>query len=328
MSSFSPEPPLSIIIAVVGGKQSLFQCLSALYVQAAEVEAELIVPFDSLTTDVLQLAENFPNVRFVESDTAGSLARQSPELSRHCHYDRRRAVGLASANGAVIAMTEDHAIPASDWCKQILLAHEEIKDAGVIGGAIENKVDRPLNWAWYYSDFGRYGSPLGPQNAEYVSDVNVSYKREAIMSVKDLWETAFHETTVHWALGGNGDALILDPRLVVFQNRRSSSIGSALRERVEWGRAFAETRVGTIGKLSRWMFALGCSFLPFVLYSRAIKHMIRHERSFWFVLRISPALLLLLVFWSLGEATGYLNFPRSTDRSSIPSLDTSIPNSL
>ena len=327
MSSNRPEFPLSIIITVVGGKQSLLQCLNVLYPQAEDVGAELIVPLDRWTTDVLQLAEDFPNIKFVDAGVASSVPSASSKAFRHSNFDLRRAAGLSSAGGAVIAMTEDYAIPGPDWCRQILEAHDEMKDSGVIGGAIENKVDRTLNWVWYYSDFGRYGRPFVQQEVEYVSDVNVSYKREAIMSVKDLWETAFHETTVHWSLNRSGVRMLLDPRFVVFQNRPSTSICIALRERVEWGRAFAETRIGEIGTLKRLLFAVGCSLLPLVLYSRAIKHMIRHDRSWGFMVQISPVLLLLLLFWSVGEAVGYLNFPRSSDRTSLGAFDASVSSS-
>ena len=40
----------------------------------------------------------------------------------------------------------------------MVVAHREYYAA--IGGAIENGVDRPLNWAVYYSDFGRYQNPF------------------------------------------------------------------------------------------------------------------------------------------------------------------------
>jgi len=313
---------------VVSGKKSLSECLSALYRQAADVGAELIVPFDRWTTDVLELKDEFPNVRFVEAGSTGSMLPESAEAFRHCHYDLRRSAGLSNAAGAIIAMTEDHGVPAPDWCRLMLAAHTELKDAGVIGGALENRVDKTLNWAWYYCDFGRYGRPLESQTVEYVSDVNVSYKREAIMTMKDLWETAFHETTVHWALNRRGVRIRLDPSFVIFQNRPALSIGAALRERVEWGRAFAETRAVEIGILKRSLFAIGCLLLPLVLFSRAIKNMIRHDRSLWFMLKISPVVFLLLIFWSIGEAMGYLNLRSRLDRSSIRSLDTSVSSSL
>jgi hypothetical protein len=97
---------------------------------------------------------------------------------------RRSAVGLQLARGQIIAMTEDHAVPAADWIREIRAAHE--RPYAVIGGAIENAVDRPLNWALYYCDFGRNGRPMPAGEAESVSDVNVSYKREALNSIRDV----------------------------------------------------------------------------------------------------------------------------------------------
>jgi len=312
----------------VGGKQSLCECLDALYEQAADVKAELIVPFDKWTTDILELGSSYPDVRFVETELTSLSEDESARPRRHSQFDLRRAAGLLKARGKIIAMTEDQAVPAADWCKQILLAHDEMNTRGVIGGAIENKVDRIMNWAWYYCDFARYGLPFESRHADYVSDVNVSYKREALMSVKEVWESAFHETTVHWTLSRNGEELILDPRPVVFQNRPSTSLIDSLRERIAWGRAFADTRAAETGIMKRLLLAAGCAFLPFLLATRAVGHMIRHGRSGLFILKVLPLLFVLLIHWSLGEAIGYLNFNRRSDRQSVQRLKTSASSSL
>lgn len=293
---------LSILITVVSGKSALRGCLLALRSQVQHIAAEIIVPFDEWSSDVSELVSEFPDVNFYR--IANSVASHVP-AHQHRLYDLRRAIGLGLASGEIIAMTEDHAVPATDWVNRILLAHRQ--SFGVIGGAIENGIDRPMNWALYYCDFGRYGSPLPQGEVEYVSDVNVSYKREALESVRDIWRDEYHETTVHWTMRERGIELRLDPALKVYQHRPGITFSKAFRERVEWGRVFAETRVAAIGLSKRILFALLTPLLPIVLWLRVAKHMLRQQRTVNQMAMTLPLVAGLLIGWAWGELVGYIN---------------------
>jgi hypothetical protein len=302
-----PTPSLSVVVAVVSGAAALRRCLNALTPQAEAAAAEIIVPHDAWCPDVGALTGEFPAVQFVHVLDLGPAA--DPTVPAHAHrlYDRRRAVGLAAARAPLIAMTEDHAVPAPDWCAQIRNAH--VQPYAVIGGAIENAVDRPLHWALYYCDFGRYGLPFAAGPAAYVSDVNVSYKRSALDAVTDLWRHAYHETTLHWALRARGEVLFLDPRLVVYQHRPALGLRQALRERIAWGRVFAETRAAAAGSGLAWAYAAGTPILPLLLLARALRHMRRQHRSAMQVARTAPLLFALLEAWAVGELIGYVGQP-------------------
>lgn len=305
MRTESGSHQISIIIAVVSGPKALVRCLHSLYSQAQAHNAEIIVPCDSLDSASLRIAEDFPGVRCVQvpSVTEGSY---DPGSLGHIRYDLQRATGLAHANGRLIALTEDHAVLASDWCSQLLVAHDENVEAAAIGGAIENEVDSARNWALYYCDFGRYGRPLSTSKVEFLSDVNVCYKRESILAVRELWERGYQETTVHWAMLRRGAKLFLNDKLVVFQHRPNAPLIDTLRERVEWGRAFAETRVRDLGRVRSGLLFFGSPGLPLVLWLRAVSHMMRQRQAFSRILYVSPLVFLFVVFWSVGEALAYL----------------------
>ncbi|MBP6214463.1 MAG: hypothetical protein KA447_15600 [Pyrinomonadaceae bacterium] len=200
-------------------------------------------------------------------------------------------------------MIEDHAEPADDWVKQILAVHELPYD--VIGGAVENGVDEVINRAAYFCDFGRYGRPFDPGPAKYVSDVNLSYKREALESTRSTWEFAYHETTVHWDMISKGQTLYLDDRPVVFQKRRKLTIFGALSERVEWGRVFAETRAIRFSIVLRVIYAAGSPMLPPLLLLRSFRHMWRQRLTVGRMISTLPVVFLLLCGWSCGEFVGY-----------------------
>jgi hypothetical protein len=298
------EIELTIIVTVVGGKALVHRCLAAVYPQVNFATTEVIVPYDRWSADVEDLAEEFPSVRFRFINDLGAASAATVSSHQHRLYDRRRAVGLSLARGRLIAMTEDYAVPAEDWCRQIFRAHEQ--PYAVIGGAIDNGIDRPLNWALYYCDFGRYGNPLEHGPAEYASDVNLAYKREALDSIRDVWSEAYHETTVHWTLRSRGEVVFLDPRLVVYQHRPAIGLFRAVRERIEWGRIFAETRVARCSLWRRVCYAAGTAILPALLLLRVLRNMLRQGRSVTQIVQTLPLTACLLAGWALGEFSGYV----------------------
>ena len=296
---------LTILITVVSGKNALSRCLTNLYPQINFNETEIIVPFDKWSKDVGKLASKFPEVIFHFIEDLGFASSENISAHQHRLYDRRRAVGLNLSRGRIIAMTEDHAVPAENWCEQLLNLHEQ--SAEVIGGAVENSTDKPLNWAWYYCDFGRYGRPLKGGEAEYISDINVAYKRDAIMSAREIWKEAFHETAVHQALRSRGLKLVLDERMMVYQERPQIKLSEAFRERINWGRIFAETRSNEMRLPKRLMYTAGTILLPPLLLARAAKNMRRQKRTFRQMAASLPLTFLLLTGWSLGEMLGYFS---------------------
>jgi hypothetical protein len=309
---------VSIIIAIVSGKESLRRCLEALLSQVDLDESEIIVPYDTWSADVCDLVHDFPDVCFHFITDPGALSSKKTATHQHRLYDRRRAVGLALARGHIVALTEDHAVPAADWYSQIRATHQQ--PYAVIGGLIDNGVDNPLNWALYYCDFGRYGGPRLSGEVKYVSDVNVTYKRNCLEAIASVWIEGYHETTVHWALESRGERLFLDTRLVVYQHRPIIGLRQAYRERIEWGRVFAETRVAGRSLLARVFYAAGTPVLPGILLFRIIKHMLRQGRTVSQIGKTVPLATFLLTGWALGELTGYL-MGKPGEEISLPSTE-------
>lgn len=313
------ELEFTVVLTVVGGKECVRKHLITLCPQVDFNRAEVLVPYDKWSIDVAGLAKEFPNVGFQFSGDLGLPHSKFVGGSDHRLYDRRRAMGLRLSRGRIVAMTEDHARPADDWVYQMLQAHQQPYE--VVGGAIENGIEHPLNRALYYCDFGRYGRPLDRREVSYLSDVNLAYKRQALTATKDQWWEAYHETSVNWELQRLGKQLFLDDRPIVFQMRPRISLGQASAERIAWGRHFAETRSVALSATRRLIFAAGSPFLPLVLFVRVFGHMRRQRQSIRKMAATLPIVFLLLIFWSVGEFIGYLRIgPRSTEtaRETVP----------
>lgn len=295
------RPALSIVITIVSGARHLENCLAALVRQQDCDPAllEVIVPHDEHDIGIPGLRAKYPGVRFEPV----ALSVDAPPGLCHQHFDELRAAGLRLAQGRILALLEDHEIPAQDWCKQMLAAHEDPYAA--VGGAVENDIQKPVNQAVCFFDFGRYQLPLSAGFSRFLTDVNVGYKREAFDKIRHVWNERFHEPQVHQALLDNGEKLWLTPDVIVYQHRQGLALARAVRERFIWGRYFAGKRIEQSGLPARAVFCILSVAVPAVILVKMFRNVMARQRLVGVFLKVLPVTLVLVLCWSLGEFTGY-----------------------
>lgn len=306
--SVGPHPRLSIVVVIVSDtidpQADLDHLAGALASIEAQLDApplEIIVPYHSATLGMEELAQRFPEVRFVLVE---DLEARPVEGGGREHHDVLRSRGIAEARGEYVGLLEDHARPDPSWCTRALARHREGHAA--VGGAIDNGIDRALNWAVYYCDFGRYQNPVPDGDSPFASDSNVVYSRAALESVRDAWDPSFREVVVNAGLTKQAHAIVLERGMVVKQHRSDLTLGKALRERYVWGRSYAETRRLLLGKAQLLVLALAWPVLPLVMLLRIGRTAWQRRTHFAAFVRALPAIVLLLSAWSLGEGIGYL----------------------
>lgn len=304
----SVAPELSVVVGLISGRrEDLAHCLDALSAQVNPPTFEIIVPYDPPCADVARLADTHPDVRFLEApdlDTAAARAGASRE-----HHDALRTLGLDASAGRVVALTEDHAVVSPTWCRDMLTLVDENERVAAIGGAVDCRSDRLLNWAVYWCDFGRYQSPLSEGATQYASDSNVAYRRGALQEVRSALEGDYHETLVHDALVAAGHEVWVTPRSQVWQQRGDLRAGRVFKERFVWARSYAGTRVRGISSVERLAYALLSFALPFLLTWRLVSGMRARELSSGMRRRFAAALpwiFFLNCAWALGEFVGYV----------------------
>jgi len=255
---------LSVVIVPLGGEGDLARCLEALRSQGA---SEIIV---------------------AEGRTPAAA----------------RAAALQRASSPIVALTEDHCVPAPDWCARIRRAHE--RGYAVVGGCIEKLApDTALNWAIYLADYLRYAPPMAAGPVTHLSDCNVSYQRATLEGIAGLWKDEFHENVVHEALRRTGGTLWLEPEVVVRQKRRFNA-GTALSDRFCFGRIFAASRLAGAPLDQRLLLLASTLALPALLILRVSRQVAGRRRHKIAFLRALPWLAALCSAWALGEFTGYL----------------------
>jgi len=262
---------------------------------------EIIVPYHPHVEGIEELKLRFPQVNFI---LIGSLKTYTGQGGSREHHDELRARGLAAARGDIIGLIEDHGRPDPYWSSRIVEAHQ--KNYAAVGGAIENGIDQPLNWAVYFCDFHKYQNPVPDGESLFVSDANASYQRSALESIRSIWQEAFHETEVNWALVSRGQKLALSPNMIVYQHRSNLQFGSALKERFIWGRSYAATRSRQTGGVKRMIYGAMSPILPGLLLLRMTVRVFKKHRSVVPFLKALPLTVMLLVSWSCGEFIGYI----------------------
>lgn len=301
--SSTPDPLLSIVVTVVEGGPALRRLLTALAAQTNPPPLQIIVPYDDTIAETGALGGDFPSVTFLAMGHVPTERPASGAAGIHELYDRRRAAGLRASRGELVAILEDRGVPRPEWARTAVRLHSA--PWAVIGGAIEPAPAGLLNWAFYVCDFSRYGLPFQGGPAQWVSDVNVTYKRRALDHTGSLWADRYQEPVVHWALQERGEVLYLAPELVVDHLRAPLSLGALLPERFHWGRLFGAIRAGHSSGAKRLALVLLGPVIPLVVLLRHGRAQFQRGHGLRFLWAI-PALAVLLVAWTAGEVTGYV----------------------
>ena len=168
MPGSSDRKPLSIIVTTTLPWPGSKACLDRLCPQIRVLGAELILADSSGSGLLDPVPDSYADVQWLNAPGVSVF-----EL---------RARATASARGDIIAWTEDHCLPAIDWCKRIVAAHAEQANASAIGGAVINGSAKCLiDWANFLVTFGPFVPPVETRKIRRAPPAaNVSFKRRAI----------------------------------------------------------------------------------------------------------------------------------------------------
>jgi len=232
-------------------------------------------------------------------------------LEQHRFYDVRRSGALKIARGRLISIIEDRGVPRPDWAAAITaLHHGDGADYAAVGGAVENGADRIWNWAIFFCDFGRYQAPLSDEDPEYVTDTNICYRREALESVRHLWDDHYEEAAVNWALRRAGARLLLSDKPRTVQLRDPVGLRAMALERFHWGRVYGRMRGRETDSAGRLKYCLLMPALPPLLLVRHFRRQLDKGHHVGKFVMAIPAILFLLTFWAAGEFAGYRDIGR------------------
>jgi hypothetical protein len=286
----APGVKLSVIVSAWTGVEPLRSCLGALIPQL-DPDCDQVIVARNFGGDLAVTSS--AQVTVVDVYRPGATV---PEL---------RAAGLAVARGSIVAFTEDHCVCGPSWREAIVRGQALAHDA--VGGPVDLAPGgRPLDWAVYFYDYGRFAPPMRTGPIRALSGTNVSYKKTLLDAVHDLLQGRVIEATLAEALRARGSACYLDQDAMVIVRGRGESAGNAIGLAFALARGFAAQRVEGSGAGRRAIFAGGTVLLPFLLFARSLVGPFRTRRHLARYAGALPWLMVLLGAWSAGEFAGYL----------------------
>jgi glycosyltransferase involved in cell wall biosynthesis len=291
----SAEPPLvSVVIPSVNGMPVLAECVHSFVTQEASRPAEVLV-VDRCGEDIRrEIRERFPRVRVLAAESRTSI----PAL---------RKIGMAHAQGQMIAFTEDHCLAAPGWLRAV----EEAWQAGcrAVGGPVENgSATRLVDWAVFFCEYVRFMGPVPRGTVGEIAGNNSAYARGLLERLRPEMEAEVWETFLHARMRELGVTFHSVPEMAVL-HKKSFGFGYFLLQRYHYARSFAGMRLSKASPWRRGLYAAATTLLPGLLLGRIAAAVARKRRHFGTLLCSLPVLSTFLLSWAWGEGVGALFGP-------------------
>jgi hypothetical protein len=281
-------PEVSVIIAAIDGRPDVDSTISAVRSQARDRSLEIL------------LVANPSHPCTIRGQTTGVTLLVS---------DRRRLVpelwglGVARAQGAIVATTIAGCTPDGCWFDAMMVGHQSAHAA--IGGPIEQHASGHLmDWAVYFVRYAAYMQPLRSGRVLQVPGDNGSYKKDALehergtIAAEGFWEYEINERLV-----ARGHTLSMASDMAVWHTH-SFGVRSFARQRWQHGRIFGRSKAGTISAPARVMRAALAPFSLATMVQRAARHVFTRRRHRMQFLRALPHVVLFYACWIAGETAG------------------------
>jgi len=289
----TPNPELSVILIAGDCRARAERVLEALAVQTFEGTIEAVV------VDVA--GEGAAALRLPDGLRIVPL-----ELPRDTTWGEARTAGLHRAQAPVVAFIEDHCYPSAGWAAALVEAHQGPWAA--VGYAFTNA--NPVNYlarSAMLLDYGRWAHPVRGGAATLLPYNNVSYKREALLSVDDLERSLDSDFHALGVLARSGLPMAIEPRALA-AHENFVRLTPLLKSHYHYCRLLAARRVG-LGRWSRGkraFYVLGTPIVGPAIYATRLLGSLRGRRILARpMLAALPVLAAKAGAAALGETLGY-----------------------
>ena len=211
---------ITVVVPTYCRPKDLIRCLDALKTQTRPADEVLVVVRDTdFETETLlkTLIPGFPPLRYVTVSIPGQVAALN--------------AGLAAAQGDIIAITDDDAIPYADWLECIETHFLSDEHIGGVGGRDwvyhgqqleDGKQEVVGRVQWFGRVTGNHHLGVGaPREVDVLKGVNMSYRRSAIEGrrfderLRGMGAQVHNDMAFSLALRRTGWKLIYDPKVAV-----------------------------------------------------------------------------------------------------------------
>lgn len=291
--------PIAVVIGLVSTEDGdrILETLDSLATKQGDVACEVTLADRRQDAVSAEIRRRYPDVRIVDCAPSTTL----PEM---------RTLAYEASRSPIVAVTEDHCVPAEGWLTQIQEAFAEGDEKlAAVGGAVWNGVaDTGFDWATFICEYSYFSPPVAEGPTTVLPGMNVAYRRSALETVpREKLTSGFWETTVHPYFIDQGLTLISRNAMKMFHCKKFS-MGLFFAQRFIYSRYYAGLRFGGGNWPKRIAAAVASLALPPLLLFRMTKAATGKQLAPQFG-RAFPALAPLVVVWAVGEIWGYLFGP-------------------
>jgi Glycosyl transferase family 2 len=288
------EPRLGVVMVVGACRERAQHALDRLCAQTA---------LDSMRIVVVDTAGDAPAL-MVPHETPVEIV---PLPGARAWAPARRA-GLERLTTPVVAFVEEHCFTDPGWAEALIEAHEG--PWATVGFGFRNaNPETYVSRAAMLTDYGLWLEPAkrGPQGN--LPGNNVSYKREAFLSLGDRLEAAYasdfvaHEAFREWGL-----PMFLEPRARAAHMNFTTVWETGLTNYI-WCRAMAAQRADAASwsRLRRIVQGLATPATAPAYRTVRLLRTLGSRRPLWKDFALGFPVFLTVAIWAgLGEAAGYL----------------------
>lgn len=288
--------PLSVVVSTTHPGVALTACVDAVRPQLERLGGQLVLADGSDHLDAV-----------TDALTVGAT------VVREAGADvfRLRELGARAATGEVVAFTEDHCVPAPDWCASLLAAHADHPTvAGVAGATRNGSPDLLVDRANFLVTFAPVLPPLPPMPGRRVPPPNNISIKAVSLAEYDLRPGLLEfEIVPHLVRVGH---MVFDDRIVVDHVQSHGRVGTVV---VHFHNGRTTTGIRRRPPLRERLRRVGDSVL---LVPRHLAETLREvacrpgqRRA---ALPAVPWVVLLLCAHAVGQITGLVAGPGSSPR--------------
>ncbi len=285
---------LSVVVAAHNGSCELSNCLTGILEQQIPSDylkkIEIIIVGNHIDNSAEILRKKYSNLKVLKYQNPRSV----PYL---------RSWGIREANGDIIALTEDHCVPAKNWFSTILSSHNS--ENIVVGGAIENAAKESItDWAVYFFEYSTYMNPIRPGCVKQLPGSNVSYSRKAVnifedVLEKEVWDSIWHEQLVKKSVH-----LTANPKMIVY-HKRSFITKEFWHISLVHGRNYGVSRKWE-SQLRKMLWITCVVFIPFLMTFRIFICVVSKRKYIKEFIMSAPLVFWFCIAWFYGEIIGCL----------------------
>jgi hypothetical protein len=286
--------PISVVVPTGQPWPEVERCLDALYPDALELGAEVILLDPHGQGLPADADRRYPGIMHVTEPGASVL--------------RMRHKGMVEARGDVVAMTEDHCVPPPGWLSRHVTAHQEHPDVAAVTGPVVNGANQKIiDWAIFLQNHARWFPPLPIGERGDADRSNVSYKRRVLPAAPspEGWDEPYFDQE----LVERGERFWLDPTNILSHDQSLGTWGTLSTE-YHVGRSVAglRTRYGMSRRQRLWHLAT--SPLIAAVNLRAVLRVVFRRRVYpRRALASVPLIALISAFLAAGFFVGYAAGP-------------------